>query len=77
MLEILIICVLVVAAHWALYWYLKREHRRAQGFYKWYDKEILRELRVELLMREFSQGAELLPVSGKTIKWRRYCSKSE
>ena len=77
MLEILIICVLLVAAHWALYWYLKRDHWRSQGFYTWYDKEILRELRAELLLKVFSQSTELLPVSGKTIKWRRYCSKSE
>jgi len=77
MLEIIICALAVVAAHWALYWYLKREHWRSRGFYKWYDKKILHDLRAELLLKVFSQSTELLPVSGKTIKWRRYCSKSE
>ena len=77
MLEI-IICALVVAAHWVLYWYLKREHHRAQGqFLSWHERQLLRALHPELILRSFSQAAELPPASGKTIKWRRYCLKSE
>ena len=77
MIKILICVLAVVAAHLVLYWYLKREHWQSRGFYNWYDKKILRDLQAELLLGAFSQAAELPPASGKTIKWRRYCLKSE